>query len=139
MIRRPPRSTRTDTLVPYTTLFRSATASDDARLAHGGRSAPNEGPVFCRHRRAAVDPRLFGADRRRRSAGADGCTLDRRAAGRKKSAPRLRIQPPKSRRDRTEGHPSAPPSLMRISSAVFRLKKKKQNNQKPPHNITRPN
>src|SRR3546814_20832981 len=30
MIRRPPRSTRTDTLFPYTTLFRSATASADA-------------------------------------------------------------------------------------------------------------
>src|SRR3546814_19205791 len=29
MIRRPPRSTRTDTLFPYTTLFRSATASGD--------------------------------------------------------------------------------------------------------------
>src|SRR3546814_1379407 len=30
MIRRPPRSTRTDTLFPYTTLFRSAAAGDDA-------------------------------------------------------------------------------------------------------------
>src|SRR3546814_17284693 len=29
MIRRPPRSTRTDTLFPYTTLFRSATAGAD--------------------------------------------------------------------------------------------------------------
>src|SRR3546814_12114821 len=31
MIRRPPRSTRTDTLFPYTTLFRSDLASDEAR------------------------------------------------------------------------------------------------------------
>src|SRR3546814_10879904 len=31
MIRRPPRSTRTDTLVPYTTLFRSGTAANAAR------------------------------------------------------------------------------------------------------------
>src|SRR3546814_3966077 len=31
MIRRPPRSTRTDTLFPYTTLFRSASVDDDAR------------------------------------------------------------------------------------------------------------
>src|SRR3546814_16076786 len=30
MIRRPPRSTRTDTLFPYTTLFRSAITSEDA-------------------------------------------------------------------------------------------------------------
>src|SRR3546814_15715960 len=29
MIRRPPRSTRTDTLFPYTTLFRSVTHGDD--------------------------------------------------------------------------------------------------------------
>src|SRR3546814_4173877 len=33
MIRRPPRSTRTDTLFPYTTLFRSIT-NDHNRLAH---------------------------------------------------------------------------------------------------------
>src|SRR3546814_13519424 len=37
MIRRPPRSTRTDTLFPYTTLFRSAPA---ARGAAGGRDGP---------------------------------------------------------------------------------------------------
>src|SRR3546814_19338263 len=30
MIRRPPRSTRTDTLFPYTTLFRSRDGEDDA-------------------------------------------------------------------------------------------------------------
>src|SRR3546814_2774250 len=35
MIRRPPRSTRTDTLFPYTTLFRSPTASTTATLAMG--------------------------------------------------------------------------------------------------------
>src|SRR3546814_16676631 len=34
MIRRPPRSTRTDTLFPYTTLFRSSTESDHRRAAH---------------------------------------------------------------------------------------------------------
>src|SRR3546814_15036900 len=32
MLRRPPRSTRTDTLFPYTTLFRSKTAVNDQRL-----------------------------------------------------------------------------------------------------------
>src|SRR3546814_17548368 len=35
MIRRPPRSTRTDTLFPYTTLFRSFAAHDAARALHG--------------------------------------------------------------------------------------------------------
>src|SRR3546814_16401638 len=35
MIRRPPRSTRTDTLFPYTTLFRSIAANGLQRLNHG--------------------------------------------------------------------------------------------------------
>src|SRR3546814_10812806 len=35
MIRRPPRSTRTDTLVPYTTLFRSRFAGQREALTHG--------------------------------------------------------------------------------------------------------
>src|SRR3546814_12767483 len=35
MIRRPPRSTRTDTLFPYTTLFRSVRAADRRHLFHG--------------------------------------------------------------------------------------------------------
>src|SRR3546814_20950223 len=38
MIRRPPRSTRTDTLFPYTTLFRSRPAADPDRLCRGRRS-----------------------------------------------------------------------------------------------------
>src|SRR3546814_18146654 len=36
MIRRPPRSTRTDTLVPYTTLFRSAALDGGGTAAHPG-------------------------------------------------------------------------------------------------------
>src|SRR3546814_8979140 len=47
MIRRPPRSTRTDTLFPYTTLFRSDAASyqrNDAR--------PQRPPLFCPGRRS---------------------------------------------------------------------------------------
>src|SRR3546814_5120743 len=36
MIRRPPRSTRTDTLFPYTTLFRSMLSADSARAVAGG-------------------------------------------------------------------------------------------------------
>src|SRR3546814_2119934 len=38
MIRRPPRSTRTDTLFPYTTLFRSGRPGDRAGRAGGGRN-----------------------------------------------------------------------------------------------------
>src|SRR3546814_8627570 len=48
MIRRPPRSTRTDTLFPYTTLFRSRRARpagrDDDRIAHRS-SRPRHAPV----------------------------------------------------------------------------------------------
>src|SRR3546814_18715223 len=48
MIRRPPRSTRTDTLFPYTTLCRSLRARP-ARLLRSGRgrrAAPGEGSAF---------------------------------------------------------------------------------------------
>src|SRR3546814_6924968 len=42
MIRRPPRSTRTDTLFPYTTLFRSRSASRRNEMAKDGSVAPKE-------------------------------------------------------------------------------------------------
>src|SRR3546814_10231947 len=41
MIRRPPRSTRTDTLFPYTTLFRSVRRPPNERLPLAAASAPN--------------------------------------------------------------------------------------------------
>src|SRR3546814_2184909 len=74
MIRRPPRSTRTDTLFPYTTLFRSTVLS----LPFGKGEGRAEGLV----------------------------------------------QPT----NRSEEHTSELQSLMRISYAVFCLKKKKKNN-----------
>src|SRR3546814_12553591 len=51
MIRRPPRSTRTDTLFPYTTLFRS-----HARLEHTGRRQMR---AVDEHRARAFDPRAI--------------------------------------------------------------------------------
>src|SRR3546814_10819601 len=75
MIRRPPRSTRTDTLFPYTTLFRSA---------------PSCGMAWRASSRGA-----------------------RRSAGR-----------------RSEEHTSELQSLMRISYAVFCLKKKNKHTHK---------
>src|SRR3546814_12095254 len=54
MIRRPPRSTRTDTLFPYTTLFRSL---DDAELQKGfrvGLVRLNAVPAFYEHEAALV-------------------------------------------------------------------------------------
>src|SRR3546814_1132592 len=80
MIRRPPRSTRTDTLFPYTTLFRSAHRHHERRHRQGARSI-----------------------RHSNSGGRDHA-----ASG------------------RSEEHTSELQSLMRISYAVFCLKKKKK-------------
>src|SRR3546814_3159598 len=106
MIRRPPRSTRTDTLFPYTTLFRSRTffkgetqrsnafafgdfiSSDWSRACQRGRVLSTDWPM--RGRQSCI------------------------AAGRG----RRRIP-------RSEEHTSELQSLMRISYAVFCLKKKK--------------
>src|SRR3546814_17730304 len=44
MIRRPPRSTRTDTLFPYTTLFRSLLPPSMAEFQHPGMPAPDSMP-----------------------------------------------------------------------------------------------
>src|SRR3546814_6471726 len=96
MIRRPPRSTRTDTLFPYTTLFRSQ--ARDPRLAHR-----RGGPRRCPHSRAP-DRRRQGEIRREDRQGARG--QEGRRAG------------------RSEEHTSELQSLMRISYAVFCLKKK---------------
>src|SRR3546814_10561085 len=95
MIRRPPRSTRTDTLFPYTTLFRS-----EGHSGHAGR----------------------------RSARTSARRRPRRARSHHIAARRRRVS-----RARSEEHTSELQSLMRISYAVFCLKKKKntQNNSKP--------
>src|SRR3546814_10553534 len=103
MIRRPTRSTRTDTLFPYTTLFRSAfeVAGGDVRKNH----------------------RLIRADHRVRGLveGIDGIRLGER--------PTLHVIPGHADdvarpRQRSEEHTSELQSLMRISYAVFCLKKK---------------
>src|SRR3546814_8209738 len=92
MIRRPPRSTRTDTLFPYTTLFRSLPGAAPPPLRAGQRRAAHAVP-------GAVAPRERGH-----------------------AAARPRRRRP---RDRSEEHTSELQSLMRISYAVFCLKKKK--------------
>src|SRR3546814_16568941 len=65
MIRRPPRSTRTDTLFPYTTLFRSVVAQDaDIGVSDVGRDVALVGVVVVEPRRAvriAADVRDVGA------------------------------------------------------------------------------
>src|SRR3546814_9299885 len=86
MIRRPPRSTRTDTLFPYTTLFRSRAQGQGKRPAGGGGQRPG---------------RLRGG-----GGGGSG---------------------------RSEEHTSELQSLMRISYAVFCLKKKTNTTPKRHH------
>src|SRR3546814_7970595 len=84
MIRRPPRSTRTDTLFPYTTLFRSSRRSRAPRSTRRRRSSRTK------------RPRCAAAKR-----------------------PQRPLPTPRS-----EEHTSELQSLMRISYAVFCLKKK---------------
>src|SRR3546814_10792821 len=92
MIRRPPRSTRTDTLFPYTTLFRSDNSRSSIRPAGAAARAP-------------AAPTRFRTDC------ADG---------------------------RSEEHTSELQSLMRISYAVFCLKKKKETYKTSIHNVRKP-
>src|SRR3546814_16718013 len=54
MIRRPPRSTRTDTLFPYTTLFRSPGVADDNLKIASARHAIERGPLFTRQIQPAL-------------------------------------------------------------------------------------
>src|SRR3546814_5907057 len=83
MIRRPPRSTRTDTLFPYTTLFRSLEIQSGALHRHREQVRQGSQPATLLHRRQ-----------------------------------------PRDDHHRSEEHTSELQSLMRISYAVFCLKKK---------------
>src|SRR3546814_9625569 len=74
MIRRPPRSTRTDTLFPYTTLFRSRQAMD--RDGRGSGRPRDEGGAahLCARLPAAVGPhRNLGGCRMKRMLVLGGC------------------------------------------------------------------
>src|SRR3546814_4487211 len=136
MIRRPPRSTRTDTLVPYTTLFRSprqrnpclsapdlhavrqfSLGGSDHRLRHPVRSiarqhlsAPHQHHAEAAHGRASAVMRI--------RSGKSGSRSTERGV----SASPFHIS------RRSEEHTSELQSLMRISYAVFCLKKKNTNN-----------
>src|SRR3546814_8723842 len=105
MIQRVPISTRTDTLVPYTTLFRSRDPPPDRR--HDPRRA-----------RKAPDARGYAGAR----ADGDGRCPARRPDGR---SARPAARHGARACDRSEEHTSELQSLMRISYAVFCLNKKK--------------
>src|SRR3546814_15053884 len=97
MIRRPPRSTRTDTLFPYTTLFRSALCLAFLRVVQ--------------HRCNGITARVGRVQKMSRH---------------------LKAFQPRPRK-RSEEHTSELQSLMRISYAVFCLKKKKKRTTKQTH------
>src|SRR3546814_7783865 len=118
MIRRPPRSTRTDTLFPYTTLFRSphiagAGLGDIARRV-GWRCGRSCG-------RGRFHRGIGGGGIRGRRVGVAGAASRKHGGRRQQNEFFQRTSP----NIRSEEHTSELQSLMRISYAVFCLKKKK--------------
>src|SRR3546814_2648151 len=120
MIRRPPRSTRTDTLLPYTTLFRSQPAGRGQgrgafrhrQIERGngdtnGRPRPRPRRPPRGNRPHALRCRSDGGSARAGGAIAGGGVMA----------------------ERSEEHTSELQSLMRISYAVFCLKKKNNNHR----------
>src|SRR3546814_1416332 len=104
MLRRPPRSTLTDTLCPYTTLFRSAGRADDL-----------DSELLCRLRPARPE-----RARPRRPVPRGARHHGRHLLGYRRGAGTEDV-------GRSEEHTSELQSLMRISYAVFCLKQIKRN------------
>src|SRR3546814_5423783 len=105
MKRRPPRSTRTDTLFPYTTLFRSGRLDARGhRQDAGGVRRLHRGPAALRQLRDAAELPALQQD--------EGHGPDHYLVG----------------PGRSEEHTSELQSLIRISYAVFYLKKKTTQN-----------
>src|SRR3546814_2251390 len=110
MIRRPPRSTRTDTPFPYATLFRSLTRHDEAR--------PRPGDLLLEAFAAlAVSTAAWWAIQ----SVSPGSGFSRIGY---------------FSNQRSEEHTSELQSLMRISYAVFCLKQKKNNSNNYIHKLT---
>src|SRR3546814_2258264 len=119
MIRRPPRSTRTDTLFPYTTLFRSAYRESVLRQRIHTLETATHSELQAEVARLTEE--LRRADREASD------TNDRNIKRAEWAEAALTAE-------RSEEHTSELQSLMRISYAVFCLKKKKQqNNTKQTH------
>src|SRR3546814_3613117 len=138
MIRRPPRSTRTDTLFPYTTLFRSIEQEDTRRRVE--RTQPEAG----------TRPDIFGAQRRKMAGfgelaqagegwgGHVGQSFAGTEAGNQRRPNQKATLTSRISTGRSEEHTSELQSLMRISYAVFCLNKKKKPNQNTTHRNTKP-
>src|SRR3546814_4708555 len=153
MIRRPPRSTRTDTLFPYTTLFRSPVATRSRAPAKTSKApATRFRTAPTTDRRSSSDGQEPEKRRRRqphRGAGAQqgNPRVYRGRQGREECGKgaqggrqRRAIITGKSREggpeERSEEHTSELQSLMRISYAVFCLKKKNKS-ERDRNNIQR--
>src|SRR3546814_1679923 len=106
MIRRPPRSTRTDTLFPYTTLFRSL-ADAQQSIGKASQAAAQAASQGVAQAQAAAGQAAGAMSQAASSLGNAGNALGNALGG------------------RSEEHTSELQSLMRISYAVFCLKKKK--------------
>src|SRR3546814_2246402 len=113
MIRRPPRSTRTDTLFPYTTLFRSAEPSRPVPL-----------PTAASSQKARISYSKGKPRRRAIRSAANASSTGEWAWSRS------------GLNARSEEHTSELQSLMRISYAVFCLKKKTHTTKAKSHQIT---
>src|SRR3546814_8726583 len=108
MIRRPPRSTRTNTLCPYTPLFRSGVGMERIENLRGSKRPPERACI------AVME--------RRKGRGIAGIDANSAAT----VAIEHRLQPRRDVAQRSEEHTSELQSLMRISYAVFCLTKKTQ-------------
>src|SRR3546814_10744776 len=126
MIRRPPRSTLTDTLFPYTTLFRSQ-CGKAGRCRHGRSCREIAGRAVQVERHNLQLQSCCGRKRIDcRPAGFEIGDHLRRDFGRKGAYAVLRHAMIAREDNRSEEHTSELQSLMRISYAVFCLKKKKK-------------
>src|SRR3546814_9509917 len=118
MIRLPPRSTRTDPLFPYTTLFRSHQCIEGMLTAH---------------RLAHVAPPVIGVELPAVEQAAGDGGIERHVAGLRGQAGQRLLQAGLD--GRSEEHTSELQSLMRISYAVFCLKKKNTKHETYTHSI----
>src|SRR3546814_2339911 len=130
MIRRPPRSTRTDTLFPDTTLFRSELRQRgekedrDLWIQHRAQEPLDEGRSADPHRgRFRLRPDRAAQQRKAQPGEIDGAgDLHRHEQVRHRVEDAQKTEAAQ----RSEEHTSELQSLMRISYAVFCLKKKRQ-------------
>src|SRR3546814_9851498 len=113
MIRRPPISTRTDTLFPYTALFRSGQRKQDQRTDADAIDVLRQFDGVAVRRQEQLQNAVVNEDERYRHDASHG-QRDHQATTRDQ------------RQTRSEEHKSELQSLMRISYAVFWLKKKTQ-------------